>query len=579
MDTTYTKAPLFLTKEPYQGHEKIAVVTLSRDGDDWEEQISESLHQEHPFIAEHNIQINLTKTDPESGVGVGSIQIDEKVLVPIIIEKFKLAPLDLFWNDDKLHPLTRNSLESVLQDTTMGTPVTPGQGEQSDVSLYSRTQPPFDGKYTYAELADLGGLEQALSDAFTSEEGLRYELRKNATFAAALRPYLEAVHEKVAAAKVEPVKDRITVRTYKPFDKVASHGAYEVATTAGRMPALVFDHVISARCELQPERGMIVGLDKEAAYAYLDPGQEVAGRACSPTTSVPVCDPAPNQRGVFFKMASKGAICTEPLRLTFATEDGWGARDGMNQPVKIVKVAGLKAPIYGDRCLSIPDNWHWIKVASPVNPMPLHAANLTEPHHLENFSIHHYDGRFTVRGLPGFASDGDDYEKTASLLNMRFHDDDVTRVMAAASGDNGDLYLCAKPAEQVKVASAPPIKIDPVNLVKEATFVMSMVGDIHFPVTSKGTIKVAAVTDDAAKQTVDSLLGLNFLNPDNLYRFAEKTTMIGSAKEAVAKLLLASRLGLDVDSRPLRTAMFALDSVERDLRELNNAVEVEEQEG
>jgi hypothetical protein len=75
------------------------------------------------------------------------------------------------------------------------------------------------------------------------------------------------------------------------------------------------------------------------------------------------------------------------------------------------------------------------------------------------------------------------------------------------------------------------------------------------------------------------MLGLNFLNTETIHRFVSQIDKIDQARDVTAKLLLASRLGLDLDSRPLRTAMFALDSVSRDLKELRNAAEVEEQEG
>lgn len=590
MDTSYTGQKLFIEKEEYRGTEKIAVVTLSRDGDDWEEQISQSLHQEHPFIAEHNIQVNLVKTDPESGVGTGSIQIDDKVLVPIIIEKFKLAPLDLFWHEDKLHPLTRNSLESVLQDTTMGTPVTPGEGgEVTDSSMYSRAQPPFDGKYTYAGLATTEEVAKALESAFESVDGVRYELKKNALFAGRVKALLASPRsEQVKVASAE--KPRLAVRTIRPFEKVASFGPAEVAIANGqRIQALIFDQYYTSDGSLRDRSGFMAGLDKRASYSYLSPGQEVAGRACDPTATVPICEPASGHRGIFFKMASDGGVCIEPLTIQFATEDGWGVRDGMNQPFKLQKVAGLRRPVFTPKLISVPADWRWMKVGSETYPMSVERANLTEPHNLPSFSIHSFDGRVTVRGLEGFSPDGDDQEKVAAALNERFDHHDVSRVLAGAQA-LGTLNLCIRPVEDDgmrKTAlrirptmnlSGLPFTPKSVNLAKEASFITTS-KPLLFPARSDLTVKIAAVTDDQAKQTVDSLLGLNFLNPENIYRFAEKVGTVAKAKEVCAKLLLASRLGLDVDSRPLRTAMFALDAIERDLKELGNAAEVEEQEG
>jgi hypothetical protein len=120
MDTHFDSSPLFVSKPAYQPMEKVAAITLGRDANNWEQEISQALHKEHPFIHEHNINIFMTKSDPESGTAIGSLQLDSKILIPIIIDKFKLAPLDMFYHENKLHPLTRSSLETVLQDTTLG---------------------------------------------------------------------------------------------------------------------------------------------------------------------------------------------------------------------------------------------------------------------------------------------------------------------------------------------------------------------------------------------------------------------------------------------------------------------------
>lgn len=574
-DTSFSGTSLFLNKEKYAGQVKTAAITLSRDGDDWEEQINQALHQEHPHIQDHNIQVNLSKSDPEHGAGIGTIKIDDKVVVPIIVENFKLAPLDLFWHENKLHPLTRPSLERVLQETAIGKPVSPGQGESSDVSLYSRTQPPFDGKYTYAsaEVADREAFLRAVEGAFESNDGFRYELEKNAIFREAVKR-IASVEKTATVRPVNPAaKSRLKVRAMKPFSKVASAGAYELAAGTTPRASLVFDVVFGPNGALRSDTGFAVTLDKEASYAFLGKGQELAGREVEASTPIPVSEPSGT--GIFFSM-DKVAACTEPMSIEFQVgEHGeYAAKDALGQNFRVIKMAGAKYPFTTNGRLVLPESWHWIKVGSRADFMDVERANRafapTDPY----ISIHQHSGRYTVRGLAGFPSDGDHYEKTAELLAERFHEDDVDKVMKVAAHEPV-LYLSySKPAELPKTAT---VSIDPVNLIKEASYVQPM-AEFGYPVGDGYVLKVAAVTDDAAKRTVDSLLSLNFLNPETLHKFADKLPHIEEAKTTVAKLLLASRLGLDIDSRPLRSAMYALDSVERDLRELQNAAEVEEQE-
>lgn len=573
-DTSYTGTPLFLRKEAYaDSHVKTAAITLSRDGADWEEQINQALHQEHPHIQDYNIQVNLSKSDPEHGAGIGTIRIDDKVIVPIIVEGFKLAPLDLFWYENDLHPLTRPSLERVLQETAIGRPVSPGQGEQSDVSLYSRTQPPFDGKYTYAsaDVANRDALVAALDKAF-STDGLAYELGKNELFKEAVARIAKSPLLKEAASSCDAPKGRLTVRKMRPFKKVASAGAYEIAAGSQVRPGLVFDVVFSPNGVLRNDTGFAVTIDKTAGFGFLRGGRDIGGRELDGGYPIPVTKP--QGTGIFFSM-NKVAACTEPITVDFEIgEDGeFAAHDALGSKFRLYKSAGIKAPFYAAGTLHIPHDWHWIKVGRRLDLMSQDQANVafapTEPH----IAILNHGGRFTVRGLDGFSSEGDHYEKTAELLAERFHEDDVALVMKVASNEPALFLNYTKPKPVTKQATA---SVSSINLTKEASYIAPM-RDFNYPLGG-GHIKVAAVTDDAAKRTVDSLLSLNFLNPETLHKFADKLPHIEEAKTTVAKLLLASRLGLDVDSRPLRTAMYALDSVERDLRELQNAAEVEEQE-
>ena len=584
MDTHFDPSPLFVSKPAYQPMEKIAAITLGRDANNWEQEISQALHKEHPFIHEHNINIFMTKTDPETGTAIGSLQLDSKILIPIIIDKFKLAPLDMFYYQGKLIPLTRASLESVLQDTSLGTPEAPGQGEMSDVSLYGRAQPPFDGKYTYASsFADVttpSNFSTALYTALGGEEILKHELNTNQTFFKVAEMYCSSDYQDKPEKKAKMKKKAgLSLRTRTAFDKVASHGLYDISSTNGRVPALIFDSLMGIDGSMKSGCGFAVGLTKEAHYAYLKPGQEVAGTAARISGNLDLGEPLSKTSGVFFKMTKQAGICTEPIKIDHVVgENEWVCRDDWSRSFRMQKVAELKAPVFGNNVLSIPADWTWATIKTQTTPHTVKEAALNEPRSSAYFSISNFGGRYTVKGLDGFASDGDDIEKTASALCENFNDRDVTRVLKSlAHGDTA--YLCINTPEQefgdVYEEIGKFAEARGVNFIKEATYVRPCVG-FSFAATPREYIKIAAVTEDEAKQTVDSILGLNFLNPENLYKFADKVKLMEQAKEVVAKLLLASRLGLAVDSRPLRTAMFALDSVVRDLNELQNAVEIED---
>jgi len=584
---------LFVRSPDYAESEKTAAITLSRDGADWERQISDALHSEHPFIQEHDIAMHLTRTDAETGVGVGSIRIDNKVLVPIIIDKFKLAPLDLFWFEDALHPLTRDALESALQDATIGNPVTPGQGETTDVSLYGRTQPPFDGKYTYAELLKAAAVThrevgQSLAKAFGSNSKARAAIVNSDPVQQVLRALRngETARVKLAARECAAAKPKLVVRAAaRKLEKVAGPGLWRVVDDGGReRQAFIIDHVLDSHAELQAGRRLVLGLDKAAGYAFLARDRELAGRREIEIAKLAAVDfsattPSSRTTGFFVKFAHKGAIAAGPFRIEYGVDGGWAARDGLNQPVRLAKEAALAAPAAYDRTLIFPADWAWVEVGASRNYLDLGAAELVSRPNLTKvaFTLRRAGARLAVLGFEPetFPAEGEAAAATAAKLYQRFDAESVRGLLdkVAACGE-AEALLVDSPAPCVEAPCNMPA---PRQLLQEACYIRSC-GAYSFP-TPTGPIKIAAVTDQEASRTVDALLGLNFLNPENLYRFAEKLDLIREAREASAKLLLASRLGLAVDSRPLRTAMFALDAVERDLRELQNSIEIPEVRG
>jgi len=580
------KDSLFVTAPAYDGLEKVAAITLSRDGADWERQISDALHREHPFIQEHNISFHMTRVDAQTGAGVGSIRIDNKVLLPIIIDRFKLAPLDVYWFEDKLQPLTRDALESALQDATLGQPVAPGQGETSDVSLYSRTQAPFDGKYTYAALTKAAASSKrvgtAIDAAFKSRAESEAAILASSPMQRVLRDMVTGKHHKTAA-KACAAKARLARRQDgKSYQKVASAGLWRVPGSDLRERAvLAIDYYITPDLRLDDSRRLLLGVDKVAGYALLDKQTEVAGRHVASMSKFAALDGTasqPRQRasGFFVKFAANGAIACGPFTIDYQTGDSFAAHTNTQQAVTLTKISGLRVPLRDERGVCIPADWQWLEGGSTFSPADVSVHTPRSGIHKVAGQLLLANGRLVVRGLPDFATDGEETTKTAAALRERFDAESVDALInTLVPGEPTDFCIESEDAPLVKAPTVPVV--DGPSLLKAAFHIRANPA-FTFPI-GRRLLKVAAVTDDEAANTVDALLGLNFLNPENIYRFAEKADQITIAKEAVAKLLLASRLGLQVDSRPLRTAMFALDAVERDLRELQNSTEIPEVRG
>lgn len=73
-------------------------------------------------------------------------------------------------------------------------------------------------------------------------------------------------------------------------------------------------------------------------------------------------------------------------------------------------------------------------------------------------------------------------------------------------------------------------------------------------------VKVASNIDDA--QTVDSVLGLGFINDENIARFASVKPMLWEVNHMLAKLLLAARIGMeDIPEEAARSALTHIQRV------------------
>jgi len=88
----------------------------------------------------------------------------------------------------------------------------------------------------------------------------------------------------------------------------------------------------------------------------------------------------------------------------------------------------------------------------------------------------------------------------------------------------------------------------------------------HIRNLSVGLEKCAASLQDAG--LVDTVLSLNFLTTENLNKFAEMTPQFEDAASHLADLLVASRVGLQIDEQPVKVAMQNIAKVVQELKML-----------
>jgi hypothetical protein len=86
--------------------------------------------------------------------------------------------------------------------------------------------------------------------------------------------------------------------------------------------------------------------------------------------------------------------------------------------------------------------------------------------------------------------------------------------------------------------------------------------------------EAVAVGDD---ETVDSLLSIGFINPENIEKFIEYLPSLDVAQRKLCDLLIASRMGLkDLDEGALRVSIKALEKTIEGLRRMAHTTAIAE---
>jgi hypothetical protein len=516
--------------------------------------------------------------------------INEKVAVPVIIENSKLYPLDLFWSEDNLHPMTKPALMGALQSTAIGKAVEPGQGEISDVSLYNATRPPFSGKYSFASglMFSQEELEEALS--VMDEQALDFALRTNPTFKESLADYARQSKTAEEMAKVAEDKSVIKVKGFEPgsYMEVEKPGVYTVITDGFRKTAaMVFDMVLGWDDKLIEGQKMAIGVeDRSIAMQESFGGIPVDNEELR---KVAMAEPKPKSGdiGVYWLVKNGHAIATLPVRVKYS-----GSGDDFLPFVKVA-VVGLEdeeLTVYQSEDYAglsklgenifMSKEWNFAKIGSGCTIASVDTANKFEwPN--DTIEVRKEGEVFYLEGMEmeGLSGVGDGRQDFYDALARRMDHDTAGLIMREAE-KTGQAFFTFSEEGQVKEAElekraelnklARRYQVGPNRLVQLAVHVK--------PCERVEFFKIAAeVGEDEAKSTVDAILGLNFVNDENLYKFVEKQEVLENSLDTLSKLLLAARLGLDIEQAPLRSAMFSMDEVVRQLKNLGSQVYGEEE--
>ena len=173
-----------------------------------------------------------------------------------------------------------------------------------------------------------------------------------------------------------------------------------------------------------------------------------------------------------------------------------------------------------------------------------------------------YDGRFWLRGLPKLAAEGQGVDVQDALFLLAAAGCPPERVIAKIASRELTPYRSVHLGVRGDLV---PMGDATAGAVKTAA---DLLGSLPFPAPVDLTKEAAMLPDPT---TVDAVLSLQFLSPENIRQFLDAQAYLDEAQKRVCKLLLGCRLGLKKELPPqaLEQTMRGLETIIGSLRQID----------
>ncbi|RKX67357.1 MAG: hypothetical protein DRP42_00735 [Tenericutes bacterium] len=295
---------------------------ISDNVSEWQEEIANVVDEKLPESMGLESVIVFQKVDEEKGYGIGSAvvrdpQTAKSVGIPILVKAWHLAPIDIFFQDEKIYPLDEDNLSKVFYHSGIGVGLAPKKRPVAMQDDEAMAQPPSGGKYSYASVSefvedlsgtidpgDAAGFKGAvLADPSTlakiARSGAFERLEKFAKAISAPKSESDAKADKLRAVETLTVKKdgpnayRLYANPHDLFDPIMVHGDRKALGEYLQVQEARFAHRPSDILNSVDKNGTTTIKAKASAYGKKT-GAGSHGRDRSPF----VFDPKGDDRGV-----------------------------------------------------------------------------------------------------------------------------------------------------------------------------------------------------------------------------------------------------------------------------------------
>ncbi len=370
--------------------------------------------------------------------------------------------------------------------------------------------------------------------------------------------------------EIEGLSDLLSTGT--PFVKCA---VFDHET--GRQEGVLLPAVTNIGTQRPIYRGLWLG---EAGYAVLE---KVAGVQTSTLNAQRFVDVVGNRQagghGTFVYL-TKAANCDtliplalEPMTVRFSARADGGTKYSVvtdsGRSLSIVKTAGARAlfvPHDNSQTIFIPEEARWIPLDNEVH-LEKEAALVKEAMQVYGsfVKVASNGTRYSIEGDACEAvplHDRCNVDRTQALFVMG-----LMGVKPEVAGPYLDKAAKLQ-AQTVRVA----FDVEPKEVFeKYASDIASEFVEAFRKIRKPGAELIKAAANALQDTTtLDALLSLGFLNPQNVEIFINHLPHLEETLGYISELLVASRLGFGVDETSLKTCMTALDDIISDLQFISN---------
>jgi hypothetical protein len=148
MDNLFSEDPQF---------RRVQYKKLSDNAREWQQEISAMVSEKLPRDLGVDVTVVFQQVDDEKGYALGTAigrdtASDKTIGIPVIVKAWYLAPIDLFFAENQLYPLTDDNLAKIFYQNSLGAGVAPHQAPPNMVDdVYADMRnPPLGGKYSYS---------------------------------------------------------------------------------------------------------------------------------------------------------------------------------------------------------------------------------------------------------------------------------------------------------------------------------------------------------------------------------------------------------------------------------------------